>query len=95
MDRRLNQLCNKEIINVNDGCRFGYVGDVELDLETGRITALIVRGRLRFFGLLGRDNDWVFPWASVKRFGSDIILVDAKIPGHGVEDNKSKYGREK
>ena len=39
--------------------------------------ALVVPGRLRFFGLLGREEDKVFPWESVRRFGEDIILVEA------------------
>lgn len=91
LDKRLNQLRDKEIINVSDGCRFGYVNDLELDLDTGRITALVVHGRLRLFGLLGREEDWVFPWASVRRFGSDIILVDAKTPRRSVRGDRPKY----
>lgn len=76
LESRVTDLRDKEIINVSDGCRFGYVGDVAVDLDTGRIMALIVPGRLRLFGLLGREDDWVFPWESVRRFGEDIILVE-------------------
>ena len=40
----------KEVINLHDGARLGYVGDVDIDLESGRVTALIrafwPRGRL-------------------------------------------------
>lgn len=78
MESRIAELRCKEIINVSDGCRFGYVGDVEVDLESGRIRALVVPGRLRLFGLLGREEDKVFPWESVRRFGEDIILVEAE-----------------
>ena len=76
METRIAELRCKEIINVHDGARFGYVGDVEVDLETGRVRSLIVPGRLRFFGLLGREPDRTFPWESVQRFGEDIILVE-------------------
>ena len=58
--------------------RIGDVGDVEVDLDTGRVKALIVPGRLRFFGLFGREEDQDFPWESVRRFGEDIILVEAE-----------------
>ena len=78
MESRMAELRDKEIINISDGCRFGYVGDVELDLETGKVKALVVPGRLRFFGLLGREEDYVFPWECVRRFGEDIILVEAE-----------------
>ena len=76
MDTRVGDLRCKEVINVADGSRYGYVGDAEVDLETGQIRALIVPGRLRLFGLLGREPERVFSWEAVKRFGEDIILVE-------------------
>lgn len=77
MESRIADLRCKEIINVSDGSRYGYVGDVEVDLESGQVRSLVVPGRLRLFGLLGREADQVFPWDSVRRFGEDIILVEA------------------
>lgn len=77
VESRIAELRCKELINVADGCRFGYVGDVEVDLESGQVRALVVPGRLKLFGLLGREEDHVFPWSSVRRFGEDIILVEA------------------
>lgn len=76
MDSRIGELRCKEVINVTDGSRYGYVGDAEVDLESGRIQALIVPGRLRLFGLLGREEEKIFPWSAVRRFGEDIILVE-------------------
>lgn len=76
MDSRIGELRCKEVINVTDGSRYGYVGDAEVDLETGQLQALIVPGRLRLFGLLGREEERVFPWSAVRRFGEDIILVE-------------------
>lgn len=76
MECRVSELRYKEIINVSDGSRYGWVGDVEVDLESGQIRALVVPGRLRLFGLLGREEDRVFPWEAVRRFGADTILVE-------------------
>ena len=76
MDCRVTELRYKEIIVIRDGTRYGCVGDVELDTSSGQIKALVVYGRLRLFGLLGREEDTVFPWSAVKRFGEDIILVE-------------------
>lgn len=76
MDVRLGDLRYKEVINVSDGARYGYVGDVELDVETGQVRAIVVPGRLRLLGLLGREEEQVFPWQAVRRFGEDIILVE-------------------
>ena len=76
MDTRMGQLRLKEVISIGDGSRFGYVGDLEVELDSGQVRALVVPGRLRLFGLLGREEDVVIPWASVRRFGADPILVD-------------------
>ena len=76
MECRVSELRYKEIINVSDGSRYGWVGDVEVDLDSGQVRALVVPGRLRLFGLLGREEDRVFPWEVVRRFGADTILVE-------------------
>lgn len=76
MDTRMGQLRLKEVISIGDGSRFGYVGDLEVELDSGQVRALVIPGRLRLFGLLGREADVVIPWESVRRFGEDTILVD-------------------
>ena len=76
MENRLAQLRYKEVVSVSDGSRFGFVGDMEVDLDTGRVTALVVPGRLRLLGLLGREEDRYIPWDAVRRCGQDIILVE-------------------
>ena len=76
MECRVSELRYKEIINVSDGSRYGWVGDVEVDLDSGQVRALVVPGRLRLFGLLGREEDRVFPWEAVRLFGADTILVE-------------------
>ena len=76
MECRVSELRYKEIINVSDGSRYGWGGDVGVDLDSGQVRALVVPGRLRLFGLLGREEDRVFPWEAVRRFGADTILVE-------------------
>ena len=68
MQCRMVEMRYKEVINICDGCRLGFVGDVEVLLPEGRVTALIVPGPCRFFGLFGRGED--------KQIGDDIILID-------------------
>ncbi len=76
MVERLSEIRCKEVINVADGCRLGYAEDFEIDLHEGRLAALLIPGPCRFFGLFGRDSDYVVPWPAVKKIGSDIILVE-------------------
>ena len=76
METRIAELKYKEVISVEDGSRFGFVGDMEIDIDSGQVRALVVPGRRRLFGLLGREEDRYIPWQSVRRFGEDIILVE-------------------
>ena len=68
----------KEVIDVYTGARLGYVCDAEFDDAEGRLISLITPGRPRWFGLLGREDDYVLPWKCIVRVGQDIILIDAK-----------------
>ena len=79
MNCRFTDLRCKEVINICDGCRLGYVGDVECQLPEGKMTALIVPGPCRFLGLFGREDDYVIPWLCIKRIGDDLILVDGPL----------------
>ena len=76
MQCRMVELRRKEVINIRDGCRLGFVGDVEVRVPEGQVSALIVFGPCRFFGLFGRGEDYYLPWECIQRIGDDIILVD-------------------
>lgn len=43
---------HKEVININNGKRLGYVQDVCADLETGMITSIIVPGSNKIMSFL-------------------------------------------
>lgn len=73
-----SELRYKEVIDVHTGFRLGYVCDAEFDDQEGRLISLVTPGRAKLFGLLGREDDYVLPWASIVRIGGDIILIDAK-----------------
>ena len=68
----------KEVIDVHTGFRLGWVCDAEFDDAEGRLCSLVTPGRAKLFGLLGREDDYVLPWSSIVRLGSDIVLVDVK-----------------
>ena len=67
---------HKEVINIKDGKRLGYVQDVCAELETGNITSIIVPGENKFINLFSTGNEIVIPWENVKCIGEDIILVE-------------------
>ena len=73
---------HKEVININDGKRLGYVQDVCADLETGKITSIIVPGVTnKLMSLFSSNNDIIIEWEQIHCIGDDLILVEI--------DNKS------
>ncbi len=75
MNCRLADMRNKEVINVKDGMRLGCVCDVEIDTCTAKLAAIVIYGRLKCFGLMGREDDIVIRWCDIEVIGEDTILV--------------------
>lgn len=68
---------NKEVINITDGRSLGFVGDIEVNLEEGKIDGIVLpaeRGIFGFFG--GVNDDIVIRWESIRTIGEDVILVE-------------------
>ena len=76
MSDRLVDLQKKEVINISDGKRMGFLYDIEIDLSEGKIGAIIVPGKTRFFGLFGRGEEYIISYENIKKVGDDIILVE-------------------
>ncbi len=75
MYHRAGELRQKEVININDAARLGYVSDVEVSLNKGEIEAIVVPGKMRLFNF-GKNDDLVITWDKIRQIGEDVILVD-------------------
>lgn len=67
---------HKEVINISNAKRLGYVQDVCADLETGSITNIIVPGERKLKSMFNNNEDIVIPWQNIRCIGDDIILVE-------------------
>lgn len=68
---------HKEVINIADAKRLGYVQGVCADLGTGKITSIIVPGSTnKFMSLFSSNNDIEIPWEKIRCIGEDLILVE-------------------
>jgi len=76
---RIYDFRQKEVINLADGARLGYIFDAELDPETGKIIALIIPGQGKVLGIFGKDSEFVIPWEAIKKIGDDIVLIDTDL----------------
>ena len=64
------ELCERDVVNVTTGQNLGKV-----EPETASITGVILYGRLKLFGLLGREEDTAIPWGDIEKIGTDVLLV--------------------
>ena len=71
------ELKNKEVINIFDGKSMGYVSDIEIDLEEGKIEGIVIPANRNFFNIFGKtDDDYIIRWENIKTIGDDVILVN-------------------
>ena len=75
MKYTLNDIRNKEVINIRSGSKIGYVDDIEFDAESLTVKSLVIYGRGRFWGFFGRDDDVVIKCRDIEIIGTDTILV--------------------
>jgi YlmC/YmxH family sporulation protein len=77
---KISDLRMREVINVVDGRRLGPIKDIDINVEEGRILAVILPGhQQRFMGFFGREEEIVVPWEKIVKIGVDVILVDLSI----------------
>lgn len=73
---RICELRDKEVINICSGRRLGCVVDVEINICTGEVEAIVVPGPGKICGFFGTDCEYVIPFRCIKKIGPDIILVE-------------------
>ncbi|WP_294579932.1 YlmC/YmxH family sporulation protein [uncultured Thomasclavelia sp.] len=74
---RFVELQSKDVVNVTNGCKVGFISDVEIDWCTRCIQAIIVE-KCNFFKLLcffKEAPSIVIPVECIVSIGGDVILV--------------------
>ncbi|NLY53856.1 MAG: YlmC/YmxH family sporulation protein [Firmicutes bacterium] len=80
---KISDLRLREVVNVIDGRRLGFVHDLDIDLEEGRVRGFtVIEQQGRLFGILGGNSEIYIAWEQVIRIGTDVILVeiDSRLP---------------
>ena len=65
----------KDVVNVADGKKLGNITDLDINLVTGKIDAIIIQTGSKIMGLFGKNDEVVIPWSNIVKIGTDVILV--------------------
>ena len=74
----LSVLCEKDIISISTGRNIGRADDIEFNEKNAKVENLIVFGRPKLFGILGRGKDIRISWNDVITVGKDVILINSQ-----------------
>ncbi len=72
---KISEFQVKDVVNVSNGRKLGHIADLEINLTTGKIEAIVIPGPGKMMGLFARESDVVIPWRNIVKIGSDVILV--------------------
>ena len=71
---RISDIMEKEIINVKNGKKLGFITDIDLDVENGKVSSFSITGSSGNFFSRGAEIDTVF-WRDILRICCDTIIV--------------------
>ena len=75
----LQELLKKDAINIRTGENLGRPDDLTFRPQDALVQGLVLRGRPRLFGPLGKGEDMCVDWSQIVTIGADTVLVE--LPG--------------
>ena len=73
---RVSDIMEKEIINVKNGKRMGFITDIDMDVNDGKIISFSITGD-GGRGFFSRGNEQqVILWSDILKIGCDTIIVN-------------------
>lgn len=84
----IDELCNKDVINIENGCRIGYVFDVEVDMVSGHISTLLISDGSKGLSFKKPECRRVC-WSDIVVMGEETILVK-NVPACNISQKTSK-----
>lgn len=73
---RVSDIMEKEIINVKNGKKMGFITDIDMDINEGKIMSFTITGDTgRGFFSRGNEGQVIF-WNDILKIGCDTIIVN-------------------
>lgn len=73
---RICEIRTKEVINMCNCRKLGRVTDLEVNLKSGCVEAIIVSEDIGFCNFFCAENCYLIPYECIKKVGEDLIFVD-------------------
>lgn len=73
---KLSDLKDKDVINLHNGTRLGYIYDFEVNVEKGFLESIIIPGDNKMISFFSKTSDLIIPWNKIIKIGADAILVN-------------------
>ena len=71
-----SELKMKDVVDLARGKKLGYVEDVEIDADEGKIKAIIIpENKNPILNFLSKRHDIIIDWENIEKIGEDVILV--------------------
>ena len=87
----LSQLRQMEIIDISEGKRLGFVGDVIFNDDFTRIEALVIPLQSSIISMFKKKDEIIIKWSQIKVIGVDIILVNTLEEDNNTENADRDY----
>lgn len=65
----------KDVVDVSSGKKLGTIGDIDINVTSGKIQAIIIGGTGKMMGFFGKGEEMIVPWRNIVKIGEDVILV--------------------
>ena len=73
---RVSDIMEKEIINVKNGKRMGFITDIDMDINEGKVISFSISGdSCRGFFSRGHEEESI-SWNDILKIGCDTIIVN-------------------
>lgn len=71
----INNLKSMEVVDVESGCKLGYMKDMVVDCTDNKVISILVPGQKIIW--FSKNKEIEIPWNRIVKIGVDVILVNA------------------
>jgi len=72
----LSQLRQMEVVDISEGKRLGFIGDIVFNEDFTMIETLVIPSQSGLLSIFKKKDEIHIKWNQIRTIGIDIILVD-------------------